>query len=607
MIEVEGQLREEVARSVPAVGPADWSEVLKRAGYAPSRVRRRWAALAAGALALVVVAFATPLGSAVARSLGGFSAWLTGTPGTPASQSEQQAFERANARSWLGFPQGTQLRQLTAVDVAGAHAELLGFRSGTTLCLRVVVTGTTRGSTLSCAPLAELRHSGAPVRVVLVDHSFGLGTKRAWYGIDRYRAPALQVTVGVAADNVRSVVVEDAQGRHVVPARANAFLYVATNPDVAQRVRRIWARTAGRLVVVPFAAARSAFAGGSVSQRPVPGPTRIERNVGNGTIGWLDRREPRGQPLSVLTGRTGVLLRPDRTGALVRRHVVFGRIVTPDPNRPVRVAVTLSTSRNGGKATGLCSWLLLRGGAGGGCAVRAQIFAKSPLTNEVALLGGSEEFATISGLASDDVARIVAFLSGGQRQAVPLAANAYVVDIARARLPARLVAYDRAGHVIGLTPPIGDFGDFGGGSPARGKARSLLRAISSTGATAELFAGPSTSGGKCMYVRWHRSKHVGGVMESCSDLTTQRSPLQLSTDGNPTYFVMGRVAPDVAVVKLHFADGARATVEPTDGFVLYAVSRSHLALGHELVAAAARDASGNAIGRESFRPPKRRR
>jgi hypothetical protein len=594
MIDVEQQLRNELANLVPAVGPADWGDVLARSDYAPRRARSRWAALAAAAVVFTVIAFATPLGAAIGRGLDGFSSWLTGQPGTPASKSEQQAFDRANARSWLGFPQGTELRRLITATAAGERIELLGFLSGTTLCLRVVVFGRTRGSSLSCAPLGELRHSGAPARVVLVDHGFGRGTKRAWYGVDHFSNAAVQVTAGIAADGVRGIVVEDEGGRHSLPARANAFLYVATDPDVGQRVRRIWAKTASGLVVVPFAPAPFGFGGGSAPTRAATGPTKVERKVSNGTIGWLDRREPRGQPLTVL---------PGRGGALVRRHTVYGRVIAPDPSRPVRIAVTLSTSRHGGKATGICSWLVLRGGMSGGCSVRSEIFTRSPLTNGVTLMGGSDEFATISGLASDDVARIVAFLANGQRAAVPLADNAFVVDIARAKFPVRLVAYDKSGRVIGFTDSIGDFG--GGGAPTRGKARPLLRGVSASGATAELLVGPSTTGGECLYVRWHRNKHAGGLMSNCSDLTTREPPLQLSTDGTPAEFAMGRVRREVATVELRFADGARTTVVPTRGFVLYTVPRAHLAAGHELVAAAARSASGKLIGQESFRPPKR--
>lgn len=596
MIDVEQRLRQELDRLVPESAALDWAEVLARAGRSPRRRISRWSAFALAAAVVAIVAFGTPIGAAVARGLGDFSAWVTGEPGSPASKSEQRAFDQANARSWLSFPPGTQLRRLVTVSgpARGQRVELLGFRAGTTLCLRVVVVGITRAGTQSCAPLAELRQAGAPVRVVLVDHGFGQGTKRAWYGVYRFRAPALQVTAGIVADGVRGVILQDASGRHSVRVAGNAFLYVAARPDVGQRVERIWAETRTGHVAVPFAPALFGIGIGSPSQEHASGPTRIERRVSGGTIGWLDRHEPRGQSLDVLHVHGG---------ALVRRHTVFGRVVAPDPSRPIRVAITLSTSRNGGKATGLCSWLVTRSGVTGGCSVRADLFATSPITAGLGQIGGSDEFATVSGLASDDVARIVAFLANGQKVLVPLADNAYLVGVARFKFPVRLVAYDKAGRVIGFTPPIDDGG--GGAGPAPGKARSLLHAVSGSGATAELLVGPSTSLNRCMYVRWYRNKHASGVMVNCADLTSKSSPLQLSTDGSPTEFVMGRVRSDITTVELRFADGARLSVRPTQTFVLAAIAKAHLVAGHELVAAEALTASGKAVGHESFRPSKR--
>ena len=108
-----------------------------------------------------------------------------------------------------------------------------------------------------------------------------------------------------------------------------------------------------------------------------------------------------------------------------------------------------------------------------------------------------------------------------------------------------------------------------------------------------------------MYVRWYRNRHARGNLSNCLDATATGSAVQLSTDGNPTQFVMGRVRGDVATVELRFADGARARVEPTQGFVLYAVLRAHLVNGHGLLAAVAHRADGKRLGSESFRPPKR--
>jgi hypothetical protein len=603
MIDVEQRLRDELDLFAPPTPSPDWDGVVKLAAHGRRRARRRSAVVVAVLVAAVSgILVATPLGAAIAHSLGGFSAWLTGQPGSPVSKEEQRAFEEANARSWLHFPAGTQLRRLATVTDpgTGARVDLLGFRSKSTLCLRVAVTGSVRGSTLSCAPLEELRKAGAPVRVVLVDFGFGSGTKRAWYGVDRYHASALQVTAGIAADGVRRVVVVDASGRHTVRAASNAFLYVATKPDVGQRVRRIWAETDTSRIRVPFAPAPFGLGGGGAPGRP-PGPPKVDRKVRGGTIGWLVRREPRGEPLDVV---------PARSRRSVERHAVFGRVIAPDPERPLRVAVTLSHSRHGHRPTGLCTWLFIGGGgAGGGCAVRATVFARGPITSGMSLTSGSDEFATISGLASDDVARIVAFLADGQTMRVPLTDNVYAVDIARSRLPARLVAYDREHRVIGFSEPIRDVNASPGGAPAHGRARPLRHAVSPTGSTAALSVGESTSGGRCMYLRYHRSKIVQGTMVSCGERAWHGSPLQLGTLGHPTEFVFGRVRADVATVVVRFADGEHASVAPAEGFVLYTVPRKHLAPGHQVVAAAGRNEAGATVGTQSFPlpPPKKPR
>jgi hypothetical protein len=587
MIDVDQRLREELDLLAPATPGPDWDGVLRLAGRRRRRLGVAAAVFAAAACGILV---ATPLGAGIVHGLGGFSAWLTGQPGTPASEQEQRAFEQANARSWLRFPAGTQLRRLTSVSdrATGTTVDLFGFRAKSRLCLRVALTGDVRGTRTSCAPLEELREAGAPVRVVLVDHGFGTGTKKAWYGLDRFHNPALQVTAGIAADGVRRVVVVDTSGRHTIRASSNAFLYVAPDPDVGQRVRRIWAETDTSLIRVPFAPAPFSLGGSTPPQR-APKPPKVDRKVSGGTIGWLDRREPRGEPLEVL---------PARSRGLVERHTVFGRVITPDPERPLRVAVTLSHSRHGRRAKGLCTWLITRGGgSSGGCGVRADTFARGPITSGITLSGGSDEFATVSGLASDDVARIVALFADGQTMPVPLADNVYAVDIARVRLPARLVAYDAEQRVIGFTTTIGDF--VGGSGPTRGRARLLLHGVSPTGTTARLYVGKSTTGGRCMFLRWRQSKYVGGVMQWCSSARWRGSPLQLSTQPE---LVAGAVRPDVATVILRFADGTRATVTPTEGFVLYLVPRPHLVRGHRLVAAAARTSAGKTIGAESFVP-----
>ncbi|MFL6069444.1 MAG: hypothetical protein ACJ74N_17100 [Gaiellaceae bacterium] len=562
----------------------------------PLRRRRRSAAiLVAAAGAAIVLALATPLGAGIARSLSGFSSWITGQPGSPAPQADQRAFARANARTWLGFPDGTQLRLLdtTTDPTGGERVELLGFRSGGTLCLRLNLTGETAGTAQSCAPLAELRRSGAPARVILVDNGFGTGKQQEWYGLERLHSPALQVTAGIAADNVRTVTLTDQAGTHTVRTSGNAFLYVAWHPAIGQRVTQISAQTSSGRVAVPFAQVPFLFGAGGSAAKASFGPTSVQRHMSGGRIGWLDRRQPRGQPLDVL---------PKRTEGLSFSHAVFGRVITPDPSQPIRVAVAASTSSHGGRAIGVCTAVIVQDGGGSGCQRRAQLFAHGPLGTGFMLSGGSDQFALVEGLASDDVAKIVAFLANRHTQPVPLTDNVYAVQIARTKLPAELVAYDTHGRIIGITPVNATPGS-ARPTPAPGRPRQLLHVTSATGATATLYTGPSSDGGKCMYVRWYQSKHATGQTGGCNTLTAHRPAITLS-GGGPTGIWQGQARTDVKTVELRFADGSHTSIKPTDGFILYALNRSQLTSGG-LTKAIARDAARKDVGHETLKPTKR--
>lgn len=91
--------------------------------------------------------------------------------------------------------------------------------------------------------------------------------------------------------------------------------------------------------------------------------------------------------------------------------------------------------------------LVGRSGGGGGCMLYRGAFGDVLIPSGM-MGGGSGEFVTIDGVAPDDVARIDALLATGRRARVPARDNASLVDIPRAGLPARLVAYDAAARVI---------------------------------------------------------------------------------------------------------------------------------------------------------------
>jgi hypothetical protein len=590
MIDVDDTLRSELHRLVPVDSRRDWGEVAARSGLKRERVRRRWSIGAVVVIAAVAIGVATPLGAAIGRGLDDFSAWLTGEPGTPASEGEQREFEAANARSWIGFPRGTKLRYLTTDRAGDTTVKLLGFRSGSSLlCLRLRVTGGTEGTTMSCAPLAELRRTGGPARAVIADFGLGTGDKTAWYGIDRFYSSQLQITAGIAADGVSSVVLEDDAGRHQVPVESNAFLYVAEAPDVGQRVSAIWARTEDGLVAVPFAPAAFGI-GASIPSRPAPSPPEIERQVEGGRIKWLEEREPRGEPLDALP--SGSL------GPHFTRNVLFGRVLTPDPDRPTRIVLTLNAHRPDGPPAGLCPWVVERGGgAGGGCTPYP--FARAPVLSSGSMANGSNAFLTASGVASDDVARIDALLADGQRTEVALVDNVFLIDLPRANLPARLVAYDEEDRVIWVDRPLSDFGGLVRSQPARGRATSLIRVEGYDGATAELFVGPSSDGGECVFTKEFVDRQHAGNGTNCQEPTWNGSPLQVGTSWSPPRFVSGRVRSDVKTVRIRLADGSTVTLTPTRGHILWAVPRED----REPVSIAGLGEDGTVLARQSLQPP----
>jgi hypothetical protein len=597
MIDVDEVVRSELEKLVPVDSRRDWTEIATAAGLTRERARRRWAVAAAVSLAVaVVLAVSTPLGSALVRSFDDFSAWLSGEPGTPASEADQREFDEANARSWLRFPEGTRLRELASAEAGALQIKLFGFRSGaSSLCLRLRVTGETPSTLMSCAPLDELRRAGGPVRPVIIDHGVGKGEKVEWYGIDRIHSTDVQITAGIAADGVRAVVIEDESGEHEVPVSSNAFLYVAQEPEVGQRVKRVSARIGDRLVRIPFVPAPFLAGSPTGPVRPAPAAPPIERRVEDGRIAWLEDREPRGEPLDVLPRESGRPLRnPD---------VLFGRVLTPDPGRPLRMVLTLNANRPGGPPAGLCTWLVTRLGGSGGCTPYPDIFEKRSFT--YGLMGdGRSAFVTIEGVASDDVARIEALLADGQRADVSLRDNTFVVDLPRANLPALLVARDPDGNVIDVSRELADFGRPWAG-PARGRAESLLRVTGPDGATAELFVGPSTDGGECVYVKERVDETHGGVGTHCRGRAWTGPLVQLGTSWSPPRFVSGRVHPDVKRVRIRFADGSATTLTPTRGYILWAVPERHFAPERAPVDAQGLDAKGNVIARQQLGPPGR--
>jgi hypothetical protein len=438
VIDVEPLIRAELERRVPLPPGelAGWEDVLRRADVRRSRRRPVLGALVAAAVVLAVLA-ATPLGGAVVRTVGGFSDWLTGTPGEPAPQAEQRRFERFGERSWASWPERPRLRELLRTRVGGATYVLFGFRTGEAVCLRLRVEGIARsGPALACLPLSELERSRDLVIPVKGNVSFGAVGPRPRVAGDPPTVPLAITAFGFAADEAVRVDGVTDEGRHPALLGNGAFLFVADGPRRGTWIRRVIVRDArGRERAAPIAVEVSGESTRATGMR-VHGPARVERVVRGGTIRWFVRREPRGAPFE------GAELPRLGTCCLVGSFV---RLIQPVRGDFLRMLVAESDQRGE-----ICAYLVTRGGIGGNCVPLRQKFRRGPMALSWGFSGVGQQFWIVDGLVSDDVARVEIFLGTGERIRAPLRDNVVIARVQRAKFPARVVGYDLQGRVIGV-------------------------------------------------------------------------------------------------------------------------------------------------------------
>jgi hypothetical protein len=218
---------------------------------------------------------------------------------------------------------------------------------------------------------------------------------------------------------------------------------------------------------------------------------------------------------------------------------------------------------------------------------------------------------TIHGLASDDVARLDILLADGTTVDVPLTDNAFIVDVPRAGLPARVVAYDSEGRVISSSQTVTDFPlccvSYGPGEPAPGKPELLWRAEGPNGSYSELSVGPSTLGDECMFLETYVDDTNRGASIQCHWQSLADSPVQVNNGWRGRRrFVNGRVRDDVKSVRVRFADGETVVVKPRRGYVLYALPASRLTgqAASRALGADGLDASGRVVATVSFPRPR---
>jgi hypothetical protein len=592
MTSVDPRIAEQLDRFVPETAVVGEWETIISVAKRRSRRRRLVHVVTVGA---VIALGVSPVGGAIAGRVGDFSSWLRGQPGTPASTSDQQAFDRANDRSWAGFPQGTKLRSLIRAEVGGHEYELFGFRSGNSLCLRIVGRGLNGGPALSCAPVTALRRAAAPVLVVQADHALGEPTEVP--AGSAYAAPQAQATFGLVADGVEGVDLSADDGDHAAIVASNAFFYVDDKPKVGTRVREVFAiDSSGHKAAVPFQSAPFGEWDTATPAHDSPtGPSTVERTIDGGTIGWLTRREDRGEE-------------PPKDAPYLRagpgRGFEFARLITPDADSQMRILVGVGTTPFGPRPAEkdlLCGFLVSGGGAGGGCNPLKAMFSggRGPFTLGESIEEGGDQYATLSGLASDDVARMQLFLATGETQPIPLRDNAWLVQAARADYPVRIAAYDRDDRIIGIQTMEGD----GHTSKPVGEWRTVLSVPDEKGRMGEVRVARSSDGGRCSEIRLPGGGGGSGCPPKASLAHMPKLSMGINTSVDGAW-VSGEVTDAIASVDVVLTNGKVINVETSEGFVLYPLGIDTTVENPGLLKIVGRDASGHQIA--VFRPHKNR-
>lgn len=447
MLDTDELVCENIERLLPiakTVAP-DWDDVLARGGLGHGRPHRLLLVVAlTGAAALLATLAFTPVGSAVTRGWNDFSAWVSGGPGDPASPEEQRTFEQSERGLWSAFPGSPKLRRLIVSEIDGIRYRLFGYRIGDSFCLRLLSDASPADPAIACAPLSELERADAPAVVLLADYGFASGSAAN----GESPAPSAQATFGITTDAVTRITVAEASGEAQIESSvaSNAFLIVAARPEQGYRVQRVTAQTrgGGRVAISVAEAPFDRRVGGETSARAT-GPADLERQLNGGTVRWIERRELRGTSMAEARLPTDPL-RPFESS--------FARIVQPDPQSRLRVAVALGTSELLGvskERPDLCIFLVTQEHLGGGCSPLRGFFSAGPISVSQSLINGGDQFVGIVGLVSDDVSRLELFLANHERIAVPVRDNAFVASAARAKYPVRLVAYDADGKVVGIS------------------------------------------------------------------------------------------------------------------------------------------------------------
>jgi hypothetical protein len=168
-----------------------------------------------------------------------------------------------------------------------------------------------------------------------------------------------------------------------------------------------------------------------------------------------------------------------------------------------------------------------------------------------------------------------------------------------------LALYDKDGKLIDREPIVGGMTPFSGVVHVKGfptlmlphggiwaKAVQLFDLRAPNGARVGLWSMPKRGGGTC---------YVTNSSEGCPPATLPRRFLiELGFNGDTLCCL---VANRIARVEARFQDGARSSLYPKHGFLIWPIPEAHWPLGHRIVALVGYDASGRAIARGKLAAP----
>jgi hypothetical protein len=381
-------------------------------------------------IGLVAALAASPLGYALVRdTLAHLDAWVSGTPGEQAPDVDQRGFSEANSSSYARFPDGTQVGLLVSTAVGGDQYDLLGFRDGDALCLRLVrrAAPARRDTPADCAPTRELNRIDEPAVALAAGDDFSRDAQGEIH--------AMLVVYGLATNDVAGVTVEDDHGqRHGTTVRNNAFLYVGPPGGRTSVARLIVTTDEAAVAEIPVATTRP-------ETGHLPGPTTIERKLDSDAIGWLDRREPRGEPFTWPD--------PDET----EQKIQYARLLEPEPGRSFQLGIATAEGAAWPiKGRWYCTawlWPLISRTFTSGC-IRREAIAGDHLSLMSVIPGRGIQFPLFVALVPDEVASLELYFADGSREPVPIVDNAVVFQLWLGEA-AKLVAYDREHRVVAIT------------------------------------------------------------------------------------------------------------------------------------------------------------